>query len=98
MDYNNYLKENYNILKMIDENNIKDEIIDANENAIELSKMENNRFLHSYRYSKIYDVLSNNNLNTRETTKIVELLENKYDKSIDTLLNDYLYLENAKEL
>ena len=56
MDYNNYLKENYNILKMIDENNIKDEIIDANENAIELSKMENNRFLHSYRYSKIYDV------------------------------------------
>jgi len=88
-NYDDYLYENREVLNYIIANNIEDNIIDANEEAINLANMEGQQFLHSYRYSKVYDMLNENKLDRSKVFKIVGLLENTFDKKITDLVNDF---------
>ena len=89
LDYSDYLDDNREILNYIVANNIEDYIISANDEAINLANIEGKQFLHSYRYSKIYDMLNENKLDKSKVFKIVGLLENSYEKSISELVNDF---------
>lgn len=88
-NYDDYLYENREVLNYIIANNIEDNIMDANEEAINLANMEGQQFLHSYRYSKVYDMLNENKLDRSKVFKIVGLLENTFDKKITDLVNDF---------
>jgi len=87
--YDDFLYENREILNYIIANNIEDNIMEANEKAISFANDEGKQFLHSYRYSKVYDMLNENNLDRSKVFKIVNLLENNYDKNIKDLVNDF---------
>lgn len=88
-NYDDYLYENREVLNYIIANNIEDNIMEANEEAINLANMEGQQFLHSYRYSKVYDMLNENKLDRSKVFKIVGLLENTFDKKITDLVNDF---------
>lgn len=88
-NYDDYLYDNREVLNYIIANNIEDNIMDANEEAINLANMEGQQFLHSYRYSKVYDMLNENKLDRSKVFKIVGLLENTFDKKITDLVNDF---------
>lgn len=88
-NYDDYLYENREVLNYIIANNIEDNIMEANEEAINLANMEGQQFLHSYRYSKVYDMLNKNKLDRSKVFKIVGLLENTFDKKITDLVNDF---------
>lgn len=88
-NYDDYLYENREVLNYIIANNIEDNIMEANEEAINLANMEEQQFLHSYRYSKVYDMLNENKLDRSKVFKIVGLLENTFDKKITDLVNDF---------
>jgi len=93
-DYNEYLEENREILKFIKENKLVDAIYDADDEACEYADDFGNQYLHSYRYSKIYDAIKSNNIDIerleigRYALKIVELLETKCGKNLDDLIED----------
>lgn len=89
-NYEDYLNENIEVLNFIKENNIVEEIKNADNEAKSLANMEGQQFLHSYRYSKVYDLLMDNNLGRDNVFKIVNLLENKYSKDIYELIDDSL--------
>ena len=88
-NYDDYLYDNREVLNYIIANNIEDNIMEANEEAINLANMEGQQFLHSYRYSKVYDMLNENKLDRSKVFKIVGLLENTFDKKITDLVNDF---------
>lgn len=97
-EYNDYLLQNKDIINYIISNNIEDQIYDANKEALDLSNMEGKQFLHSYRYSKIYDVLTENNLDKSKVFKIVELIENNYNKNITEIVDDFYFKDTGISL
>ena len=97
-EYNDYLLQNKDIINYIISNNIEDQIYDANKEALDLSNMEGKQFLHSYRYSKIYDVLTENNLDKSKVFKIVELIENNYNKDITEIVDDFYFKDTGISL
>lgn len=97
-EYNDYLLQNKDIINYIISNNIEDQIYDANKEALDLSNMEGKQFLHSYRYSKIYDVLTENNLDKSKVFKIVELIENDYNKDIIEIVDDFYFKDTGISL
>lgn len=97
-EYNDYLLQNKDIINYIISNNIEDQIYDANKVALDLSNMEGKQFLHSYRYSKIYDVLAKNNLDKSKVFKIVELIENNYNKDITEIVDDFYFKDTGISL
>lgn len=86
-EYEEYLKDNMDIIKFIKENRLEKEIVCADEEAKELIGNEN-KYLHSYRFSKIYDVISNRKLDKLNVFKILKIIENPFNKNIDELLED----------
>lgn len=90
-DYKDYLDKNLDVLKFIEDNNIKNDIIKADLEAQDLSNLEGKQFLHSYRYSKVYDVLNDHKIGRENVFKIVELLENPYNKKLNDLIDDSLF-------
>ena len=92
-EYDDFIKENSEILSFIDKNDLVLKLDFADEEAKQKSEMEGGRYLHSYRYSSIYDALKENvNINSleygRKAIAIVRLLENKYNKTISELIKD----------
>lgn len=90
-DYKEYLDKNLDVLKFIEDNNIKNDIMKANLDAQELSNLDGKQYLHSYRYSKVYDVLNEYKVGREKVFKIVELLENPYNKELNDLIDDSLF-------
>ena len=89
-DYEEFLKKNEYIINFIKNNNIENKIKDANEEAEKLASKEGKNYLHSYRFSKIYDVLKENNLKRENNvSSILELIENPFNKNINEILNDF---------
>lgn len=92
-DYNEYLNENAEIINYIKDNNLEEDINEANNEAIQISNFEGKQYLHSYRYSTIYDMLKEKNITTMRVgsaaVAITNLLENPYKKEINALVNDY---------
>lgn len=99
-EYTSFIEENKEILKFINKHNLKDKIKIADDEAKKYSLLEGNQYLHSYRYSKIYDLINdkfNNNLpnKSKYIFKIIDLLENKFNKNIDTIIKDYILNNNT---
>lgn len=88
-EYDDFLYENREVLNYIIANDIEEDIMVANDEAISFANCEGKQFLHSYRYSKVYDMLDANKLDKSKVFKIVNLLENTYDKNIKDLVNDF---------
>lgn len=97
-DYKEYLNKNLDVLKFIEDNNIRNDIMKADLEAQELSNTEGKQFLHSYRYSKVYDVLNNHNVGKENVFKIVGLLENSFNKDLNDLINDTLINKDEMEI
>ena len=70
-EYNEYLDKNKETIKFIEENNLLEDINEADLRSIELANLEGNQYLHSYRYSRIYDVIKEKKINI-ESIKIGE--------------------------
>lgn len=93
-DYTKYLEENKEILRFIKENKLLDDINEADNQACEYADDFGNQYLHADRYSKIYDVIRDKNINIerieigRYALKIVELLETKCGKYLEDMIND----------
>ena len=91
--YDNFINENSEILDFIAKNDLIKEIEFADAEANLMSRREGNKYLHSYRYSTIYNSLKKNvdieNLEYgRKAIAIVRLLENEYNKSISEMVED----------
>lgn len=94
-NYEEFLKKNENIINFIKNNNIENEIYMANQEAEELASIEGKNYLHSYRFSKVFDVLKNNNLSRENNiSQILGLLENSFNKNINELIKDFKSLNN----
>ena len=67
-----------------------------------MADKEGQEFLHSYRFSKVYDIVMENNLDRENIFQILNLLENPFNKNIDELLQDFLTINlkisNKQEL
>lgn len=104
LEYNVFLEENAKFINFINKNNLIENIENANNEAIESSNWEDGKFLHSYRYSKVYDVIkeSVSDISLEErgnlVTNIVNLLENPFNKKIEELVKDLLTNENGLEI
>lgn len=91
-NYWDFIVNNTEVLDYIEKNNILKDLVDANMEATTLARNEGWNYLHSYRYSKIYDVLNENKLDKLYTSKILNLMETSYknyNKSLEDLVNDY---------
>ena len=101
-NYNEYLNEKSEVFKFIRDNNLEDKVICADLEARNRARIEGKQFLHSYRYSFIYDYVREKNIEpvkvSSKTLEIVSLLENPYDKDISELLRDGYELDNAMEI
>lgn len=104
IDYNKYLEDKKEILKFIKDNKLIDAIYNADDEACEYADNFGNQYLHSYRYSKIYDAIKSNNIDIerieigRYALKIVELLETKCGKNLEDLIEDCFPNENDMEI
>ena len=96
-DYNDYLKDNLGIIKFIYDNDLINELEAGIVEANNIVNREGKQFRHSYYFSKIYDILNNNNLDKLKTSSIVNLVENSFNKTIRELVDDYkLYLNEVQ--
>lgn len=86
-NYKVFLDENKEILEYIKDNDLMDLIEEADSTAKGYADAEGPQFLHSYRYSQVYDILNCDNRGTKAIA-ITKLLENSYDKNISELVND----------
>ena len=89
IEYKDYLNDNLVIIKYICDNDLVDLINEAVIDAKKLSDIEGKQVRHSYYFSKIYDILDDKNLDKLKTSSIVNLIENKFEKNLDDLVNDY---------
>ena len=87
--YKTFLENNEDTLNFIKNNDIGEEIYKANLEAEELGCIEGKNYLHSYRFSKVFDVLKANNLSRENISNILTLLENPFNKKIDEMLEDF---------
>ncbi len=94
-NYKDFLEENREILEYIKNNDLIDLIEEADSTAKKYADVEGHQFLHSYRYSQVYDILNCDNKGTKAIA-ITKLLENSYDKNINELVNDYF--DNTMEM
>lgn len=95
MSYSDFLEENKEILEYIKENDLLKLIEEADATAKRYADAEGLQYLHSYRYSQVYDILNCENKGIKAIS-ITKLLENSYDKKISELVNDIL--DNSSEL
>lgn len=96
-DYKEFLSENKEMLEYIKDNNLVDLIEEADSTAKSVAAIEGSQFLHSYRYSQVYDILNCNGLEKgKKAIKITNLLENSYNKSIKELISDSF--DNSMEI
>ena len=86
-NYKDFLEENREILEYIKNNDLIDLIEEADSTAKKYADVEGPQFLHSYRYSQVYDILNCDNKGTKAIA-ITKLLENSYDKNVSELVND----------
>ncbi len=86
-NYKDFLEENREILEYIKNNDLIDLIEEADSTAKKYADVEGHQFLHSYRYSQVYDILNCDNKGTKAIA-ITKLLENSYDKNVSELVND----------
>lgn len=86
-DYEEFLKENKEIIEYIKDNDLTNLIEEADSKAKEFAEMDGS--LHSYRYSQLYDILECNGIERgKKAIEITKLLENPYNKSINELVDD----------
>lgn len=96
-NYKDFLEENKEILEYIKNNDLVDLIDEADSTAKKYADLEGPQFLHSYRYSQVYDILTCDGYEKgRKAIAITKLLENSYDKKIDELVNDSF--DNSMEM
>ena len=89
-DYRIFLNNNEKIFNFIIDNDLEKILYQANMEAKNMADKEGQEFLHSYRFSKVYDIVMENNLDRENIFQILNLLENPFNKNIDELLQDFL--------
>lgn len=101
-DYNEYLNDNAEILKFIRDYSLTEKINCADMEAKSRASIEGKQFLHSYRYSFIYDAIREKKIDSirvgSKAIEIVNLLENPYSKDIEELVCDSYANDNSMEI
>ena len=100
-EYDSFIDENSDILEFIVENDLTKKLDFADADAKLKSRRDGNMYLHSYRYSTVYNTLKKNiHIEGFEYGKtaiaIVGLLENEYDKTISDLVEDSIYKKDME--
>ena len=83
-DYRIFLNNNEKIFNFIIDNDLEKILYQANMEAKNMADKEGQEFLHSYRFSKVYDIVMENNLDRENIFQILNLLENPFNKNIES--------------